>query len=101
MWTNPASTWGFTHNTWHPDGGDCQPAAPFAPTRNEAYCRDMVLAASTFSVIIFVVIVVVLGVLAGGAFNLWGSTSAQHTGAGRRTDDIPGLRKPPDEGGLL
>jgi hypothetical protein len=61
----------------------------------------MALAASTISLIIFIVIVVVLGFLVAGAFSLFGSTAGRYTGTGRRTDEIPGLRKPPDEGGLL
>jgi len=61
----------------------------------------MVVAASTISLIIFIVIVVVLGILAAGALNLFGSTASRYTGTGRRADEIPGLRKPPDEGGLL
>jgi hypothetical protein len=61
----------------------------------------MVIAASTISLIIFIVIVVVLGFLAAGAFSLFGSTASRYTETGRRTDDIPGFRKPPNEGGLL
>jgi hypothetical protein len=61
----------------------------------------MVIAVSTLSVIVFAGVVVVLGLLAGGAVNLWGATAARYTETGRRVDEVPGLRKPPDEGGLL
>ena len=61
----------------------------------------MVSAASTISLIVFIAIVLVLGFLAAGAFSLFGSTASRYTETGRRADEIPGFRKPPDEGGLL
>jgi hypothetical protein len=61
----------------------------------------MVVAASTVSIVLFVAGVVVLGFLAAGALNLMGSSAERIDPTGHRVKDPPGMRKPPNEGGLL
>jgi hypothetical protein len=59
----------------------------------------MLVAASMLSVLLVAVLVVVLGLLVGGAVNLWGATAERLAASGRRPGKARGLRKPPDEGG--
>jgi hypothetical protein len=64
------------------------------------YRGRMVIAASTLEIVVFVVIVVVLGVLAGGAFTNAGRAAERVTPLGSSVPQPPEMRKPPEEGGL-
>jgi hypothetical protein len=58
----------------------------------------MLVATSALSVVLVGVLVVVVGLLVGGAVNLWGATAERLAASGRRPK-VRGLRKPPDGDG--
>jgi hypothetical protein len=59
----------------------------------------MLVAASALSVMLVGVLVVVVGLLIGGAVNLWGATAERLAASGRRPGKVRALRKPPDQDG--